>query len=82
MLGLDLDYQYDLDQAHKAGVEEGLEQGIKRGVEQGLKQGVERQRIEDVKQIISKLGYSPESALELLDIPEREWPFYLELLDS
>ncbi len=62
MLGLDLDYQYDLDQARKAGVEEGVKLSL--------------------EQLVSKLGYTPEGALEFFDIPQQEWPFYLELLDS
>ena len=60
--------------------EEGRAEGRKEGRKEGRREGREGNLIENVRTLVRRRGYEPEGALDLLCVPESEWPRYLAKL--
>ena len=51
-----------------------------RGEAKGIQRGIDQNRIESIKNVMKKLKYSAQQAMELLEIPAAEQPKYLAQL--
>ena len=60
--------------------EEGIKEGIKEGREEGIKEGEENAAILYIKDIMKKLKYSVEQAMDLLNIPADKRAMYSKLI--
>ena len=53
---------------------------IKEIREEGIEEGIDQTRIESIKNIMKKLGYTIQQAMDLLDIPAEEQKKYMARL--
>ena len=53
-------------------VSKGIGIGVEQGIKQGIKQGKQRERISNIKRLMTKLKMSFKEATVFLDIPEDE----------
>lgn len=53
-------------------LQEGVELGEERGLERGREEGKELSLLSSLRSIMEKLGYSPEQAMDMLDVPAGE----------
>ena len=47
-------------------------------LEEAFKRGIDQSRVENIKIIMKKLQYTAQQAMDLLQIPEKDQPKYLE----
>ena len=56
------------------------DESIERGIQQGLQMGIDQNRIDSIKSLMKKLGYTLQQAMDVLDIPAAEQGKYLAKL--
>ena len=56
-----------------------IEDMKRKGVEEGIAKGVELHTLESIKTIMKKLNYTAEQAMELFDIPRKDFKKYMTL---
>ena len=57
-------------------------EGREESREEGREEGVAKGRVEGVKSLMAKLSVTAQEALDLLGIPQDEWPHLMPMLDA
>ena len=52
------------------------------GLEEGMEKGIEKERITGIRNIMDKLHYSSDKAMDFMNIPREDWPRYKLLLNE
>ena len=77
-------YEYNEEQQRRfdraEGRSEGYAEGIEKGIEKGRAEGIKLTRLESIKSVMAGLKYTPQQAMELLQIPEAEQKEYYSRL--
>jgi hypothetical protein len=66
-----------MEKEREEGRKEGLLVGRQEGLQEGLSEGIDQGRIESIKTVMQKLGYTIQQAMDFLDIPAAEQHKYL-----
>ena len=79
---MSINLEKGMEQGLQQGLQKGMEQGLQKGMEQGLRQGLDEARIKDISALMKTMGWSAETAMENLQIPQEKRKEYLDLLSG
>ena len=79
---MSINLEKGMEQGLQQGLQKGMEQGLQQGLQQGLRQGLDEARIKDISALMKTMGWSAETAMENLQIPQEKRKEYLDLLSG
>jgi len=76
-----LENEYHIQMTQKLESEVSVMCNLSKGVlEKGMEKGVTKGTMSAIKNLVKNMGVSIEQAMSVLEVPEAEWPKYMELL--
>lgn len=79
-MSVEIEEEMDRMCNYSAYIEEvGFNKGLKRGIEQGIEQGRQEVNTKSIKNLMKKLMFTAEQAMDVLDIPVEERMLYIDL---
>ena len=79
---MSINLEKGMEQGLQKGMEQGLQKGMEQGLQKGMEQGLDEARIKDISALMKTMGWSAETAMENLQIPQEKRKEYLDLLSG